>query len=159
VRGYRVNELGPRVYVVSDTSDSTGRRIVNGDTIYNNVQTAPTGGNSLFLANAELRVPAPVLPDRLQLAAFVDLGQVYVRQREIVSFKSMRVTPGAGIRITTPLGPVRVDVAYNGYAPEAGVLKFQDSTKLTDIRPNFQQKRPNGFLRRLLLQFAIGQAF
>jgi outer membrane protein insertion porin family len=157
VRGFRTNELGPRVYVV----DKSGLTVdsVSGDTAISNVQTAPTGGNSVVYANAELRVPAPVFSERLQFAAFVDLGQVYVRQRDLLSFKSLRVTPGAGFRITTPLGPVRVDVAYNGYAPEAGVLLFADSTNLVKVRQNYQQTSPSTFLKRLVVQFAIGQAF
>ncbi len=155
VRGYRANELGPRVYVVN-ISDV---HVSGGDTTFTKVQTSPTGGNAVVVGNLELRVPAPVLPDRLQLATFVDFGEVYVRQRDLLSLKSLRVTPGAGFRILTPLGPVRVDVAYNGYAPESGVLWVSDSTNLTKVRPAFQQPRPRTFLKRLLVQFAIGQAF
>jgi outer membrane protein assembly complex protein YaeT len=165
VRGYRANELGPLVYLVTDTlctnlaTCALPFQIVNGDTVYNNVQRAPTGGNSLLVVNAELRVPAPVLSDRLQLAAFIDLGQVYEHQGDLLSFKSVRVTPGAGIRATTPLGPVRVDFAYNGYAPEAGALWVSDGKNLVKFRPSYQLQRPSTFLRRLVVQFAIGQAF
>jgi outer membrane protein assembly factor BamA len=165
VRGYEANGLGPRVYVITDstcvTAATCSYQIVNGDTVYQNVTVAPTGGNSIFVANAEMRVAAPLWPDRLRLAAFVDVGQVYLRQNQIFTFQSMRVTPGVGVRFTTPLGPVRVDVAYNGYDPESGKLKFLDNTTgvLTDFRPNYQRKRPSAFLRRLVLQFAIGQVF
>jgi len=158
VRGYGANELGPRVYVVTDSTSFT---IENGDTIYNGVTTVATGGNSILLANAEVRVAAPVLPDRLRLAAFVDIGQVYERQTELFSLRAIRVTPGVGVRFTTPLGPVRVDAAYNGYDPESGTLLFRnDSTRvLVEFRPSYQRRRPAAFLRRLQLQFAIGQAF
>lgn len=155
VRGFSANELGPKVYVVTAADlDTTG-----GDTTFTRVETSPTGGNGLFVANLELRVPAPVLADRLQVAGFVDAGQVYIRQRDILTLRSLRVTPGVGMRFVTPLGPVRVDVAYNDYAPETGVLWFSDGTNLTRFRNTFQQPRPSTFLRRLLLQFAIGQAF
>ncbi|MGH7537416.1 MAG: BamA/TamA family outer membrane protein, partial [Gemmatimonadales bacterium] len=163
VRGYRANELGPRVYVITDTSctspSTCSYRIVNGDTVYPGVRPVPTGGNSILLANAELRVPAPIFPDRLRLAAFVDVGQVYERQTELYSLRSMRVTPGVGLRLTTPLGPVRVDVAYNGYDLEPGTLLFQNADQLTEFRPSYQRSRPSALLRRLLMQFAIGQAF
>jgi outer membrane protein assembly factor BamA len=165
VRGYEANGLGPRVYVITDSlcasASSCSYQIVNGDTVYKNVTVAPTGGNSIFVANAEIRVAAPLWPDRLRLAAFVDVGQVYLRQNAIFTLHSMRVTPGLGVRFTTPLGPVRVDIAYNGYDPESGKLKFlNDSTGvLTDFRPNYQRKRPSAFLRRLVFQFAIGQVF
>jgi outer membrane protein assembly factor BamA len=155
VRGFSANELGPKVYVV----DSAGLTITGTDTTFTRVETSPTGGNGLFVANLELRVPAPVLADRLQVAGFVDAGQVYIRQRDILTLRSLRVTPGVGMRFVTPLGPVRVDVAYNDYAPETGVLWFSDGTNLTRLRNTFQQPRPSTFLRRLLLQFAIGQAF
>jgi outer membrane protein insertion porin family len=165
VRGYPANELGPRVYVITDSSCATpatcSYQIVNGDTVYTRATVAPTGGNSIFLANAEVRVPGPLWPDRLRLAAFVDVGQVYLRQNEIFTFHSMRVTPGVGVRFTTPLGPVRVDIAYDGYDPESGKLKFLNDVTgvLTDFRPNYQRRRPSSLLRRLMLQFAIGQVF
>jgi outer membrane protein insertion porin family len=155
VRGFSANELGPKVYVV----DSTGVTVTGTDTTFTKVQTSPTGGNALFVGNVELRVPAPILPERVQLAGFVDVGEVYIRQRDILGLKSMRVTPGLGFRIVTPLGPVRMDVAYNGYAPESGVLWFSDGKNLTRLRNSFSQPRPATFLQRLLVQFAIGQAF
>jgi outer membrane protein assembly factor BamA len=155
VRGFSANDLGPKVYVVD-----TGNVHVNGtDTTFTRVQTSPTGGNAVFVGNVELRVPSPILPERVQLAGFVDAGQVYIRQRDVFSLRSMRVTPGVGVRIVTPLGPVRVDVAYNNYAPESGVLWLSDGKNLTRLRNSFQQPRPATFLRRLLVQFAIGQAF
>ncbi|HEY6222748.1 MAG TPA: BamA/TamA family outer membrane protein [Gemmatimonadales bacterium] len=155
VRGFGSNELGPKVYVV-DTGDVT---VTGSDTTFAHVETSPTGGNGVVVANLELRVPAPILADRLQLAGFVDAGEVYIRQRDILSLRSLRVTPGVGMRVVTPLGPVRVDVAYNGYAPETGVLWASDGKNLTRLRTAFAQPRPPTFLRRLLVQFAIGQAF
>ena len=32
----------------------------------------------------------------------------------------IRVTPGIGLRVATPLGPARLDVAYNPYKLQAG---------------------------------------
>lgn len=161
VRGYRANELGPRVYVITDSSQANYDSLPNGDRVYRNIRTAATGGNSILLANVELRVPAPIFPDRLRLGVFVDVGQVYERQTELFSFRAVRVTPGAGVRITTPLGPVRVDVAYNGYALEPGTLLLQnDSThQLEELPGTYQRSRAPSFWRRLLIQFAIGQAF
>jgi len=163
VRGYGANQLGPRVYVITD---STFFVAPNGDTIYSDtnkvrdlVRIVASGGNSILLANAELRFPSPVLPDRLRLGVFVDLGQVYERQTELYSFTHVRVTPGVGLRITTPLGPVRMDVAYNGYDLEPGTLLFQNDTTISTFRSTYSRHRPNSFWKRLVLQFAIGQAF
>jgi outer membrane protein assembly complex protein YaeT len=160
VRGYGANELGPRVYVIK--GDTTKFVVQNGDTIYTDsggVRIVASGGNSILLANAELRFPAPILPDRLRLGLFVDLGQVYERQSELYSFDHVRVTPGVGLRVTTPLGPVRMDVAYNGYDLEPGTLLYQTTSSITVFRPTYQRHRSNSFWKRLVLQFAIGQAF
>lgn len=161
VRGYGANELGPRVYVITnDSSYDTTFAARTGDTIYTSgFRTVATGGNSILLANVELRVPAPVLPERLRLGLFVDVGQVYERQTELYSLKNVRVTPGVGVRVTTPLGPVRMDVAYNGYDQEPGPLRLQTDSTLVDFRPSYQRHRPSSFWKRLVLQFAIGQAF
>ncbi|HMA39388.1 MAG TPA: BamA/TamA family outer membrane protein, partial [Gemmatimonadales bacterium] len=139
-----------------DTTDVT---VIGGDTVYNQARRVATGGNSLVLANAEVRVRSPVWPDRVRLAAFVDVGQVYRNQNEVFSFQALRITPGAGVRVTTPLGPVRVDVAYNGYDYESGVLKVEINNALIDYRPKYQPPLSASFFQRLTLQFAIGQAF
>src|SRR5439155_4945850 len=55
------NELGPRVYV-SDT-----RQIIGTDTTYTSIRASPTGGNTVFTANLELRVPTPIFPERVQI--------------------------------------------------------------------------------------------
>ncbi len=160
VRGYARNELGPLVYVTSDTT--AANIVVQGaDTTYRDLRTAPTGGNSVFVLNAELRLPTPVLQDRLRLGLYVDVGQVWGRSAGVASPHGLRVTPGAGLRYATPLGPVRLDVAYNDYAQQPGPLYFQSNTPpaLALYRPSFQPSRPASFWRRLVVQFAVGQAF
>src|SRR5581483_10708404 len=92
VRGYARNELGPRVYV----TDSV---IVQGaDTTYRNVRAAPTGGNATLVANLELRFATPVLRDRMRVALFADLGQVWERGDQVATVRGVRVTPGLGLR-------------------------------------------------------------
>ncbi|MBI1967626.1 MAG: BamA/TamA family outer membrane protein [Gemmatimonadetes bacterium] len=168
VRGYGRNELGPRVWVTSDTARLDSVALARGDTLYQDARTVPTGGNSAFVLNAELRLPSPVFPQRMRLGLFVDVGQVWERGEELVSVKGVRVTPGVGVRFATPLGPVRLDVAYNGYAPESGPLLFQTDSTITRIhctssgqcdRYPKNPRTPDGFFRRLVLQFAVGQAF
>src|SRR5213078_5412289 len=58
VRGYARNELGPRVYVTDSIE------VAGGDTTYRNLQASATGGNAIFVANAEFRCPTPLFPDR-----------------------------------------------------------------------------------------------
>ena len=155
VRGFERNELGPVVYVVSkgevDSAQAAGRPINPND-----VTVAATGGNTLAVGNVELRVPSPVFSSRLRLAAFVDAGGVW--QRGSGAGAVIRVTPGAGLRVATPLGPARLDVAYNPYRLQAGPL-FQVDT-LGNLNPVPGQDSyvldRNG---RFTFHFAVGQAF
>lgn len=162
VRGYGQNQLGPVVRVVDparlDTTtikaadNVTDSTVIGPDTV-----TTAKGGNSLLIANAELRFPLPGFAGRLTGALFVDLGQLFERGGELLHFSEARITPGAGIRITTPLGPMRFDVAYNGYPPERGELYVKQDTKLLLIDRDY----PQGVAARKHLQFhfSVGQAF
>ena len=129
VRGFRFNELGPVVYVVD-----TFRTVIadNGETYYradstlvrNRWRAVPTGGNTLLVANLEARLPSPFLTDLLRYAVFVDAGRVWNRDRTSTvagGFRQVRFTPGAGIRVESPVGPIRVDVGYNPYKRAPGV--------------------------------------
>jgi outer membrane protein insertion porin family len=155
VRGFARNELGPRVYV-SDSFDVSGT-----DTTYRNIQASPTGGNTVFTANLELRVPSPIFPDRVRLGLFLDVGQVWERGDTLTRVGGLRVTPGLGLRFITPLGPVRLDAAYNGYPQEPGPLYFLNHTNnsLTATGRTVHPGLPSGFRRRVVVQFAVGQAF
>ena len=161
VRGYARNELGPRVYV-------TDSIIVQGtDTTLRNLRASPTGGNTVITANLELRVPTPIFPDRVRLGLFVDVGQVWERGDTLTAVSGLRVTPGLGLRFITPLGPVRLDAAYNGYPQEPGPLYLLDNTNksLTAVldpagkQVLYRPQLPGGFWRRVVVQFAVGQAF
>jgi len=161
VRGYARNELGPRVYV-------TDSIIVEGtDTTLRNLRASPTGGNTVVTANLELRVPTPIFPDRVRLGLFVDVGQVWERGDTLTAVSGLRVTPGLGLRFITPLGPVRLDAAYNGYPQEPGPLYLLDNTNksLTAVldpagkQVLYRPQLPGGFWRRVVVQFAVGQAF
>ena len=155
VRGFERNELGPVVYVVTkgeaDSAAAEGRPIEPGE-----VTVAATGGNSLAIGNVELRVPSPIFSSRLRLAAFVDAGGVWQRGSGVGAV--IRVTPGAGIRLATPLGPARLDVAYNPYRLQAGPL-FQVDT-LGNLDPvDGQDSYVLSRQGKFTFHFAVGQAF
>ncbi len=157
VRGYDRNELGPVVYVVKavdddSTGDSTLAAVDDGRV---RPRFSPTGGNTLGVAQVELRVPAPIWGQRLRLALFVDGGTLYERGRTNLAPIRFRVTPGAGLRLVTPLGPARFDVAYNGYDQQPGALYLQRGGTLTLVRTNFVQRRRG----RLTYHFSFGQPF
>ncbi|MGH7671647.1 MAG: BamA/OMP85 family outer membrane protein, partial [Gemmatimonadales bacterium] len=160
VRGFGRNELGPRVYITADTTAlDTAATNRAGAKVFRDVRTAPTGGNSAVVLNAELRFPSPIFAQRMRLGMFVDVGQVWERGEELVSVQGVRVTPGVGLRFATPLGPVRIDAAYNGYPAEQGPLLFQTDS-IVRIRENYPPiGATKSFWQRLVLQFAVGQAF
>ena len=153
VRGFERNELGPVVYVVpSSHVDSSG-----GNIDPDRVQVSPTGGNTLAVANVELRVPSPVFSNRLRLAAFVDAGGAWQRGANSTN-PVIRVTPGIGVRLNTPLGPARLDVAYNPYQLQSGPLFQADADgNLFAVanQPTYTLDRDG----RVTYHFAVGQAF
>jgi outer membrane protein assembly complex protein YaeT len=156
VRGFERNELGPVVYVVSkshvDSVVGAGLAI-NPDS----VRVAATGGNTLALANIEVRVPSPILRSRLRLAAFVDAGGVWQRNRS-TSPAVVRITPGVGLRIATPLGPARLDIAYNPYRLQGGPLFEVDTTGNLDPVAG-QQRYVLDRGRKYTIHIAVGQPF
>ncbi len=188
VRGYNQNELGPVVYIV----DRFDTLITGGDTTFQANpadvrprRASPSGGNSLVVANLELRVRSPFLPELVQWVFFTDAGQVYNRASETVNFGQFKVTPGTGLRVASPVGPLRLDVAYNGYPSRAGAAYFVQpassgdttvdatSRTLLCVSPGndlpkgigencprtFSPPRRTSFFSRLTLHFSIGQAF
>ena len=162
VRGFGRNELGPRVYITADTTSlDTAATNRAGAKVFRDVRAAPTGGNSAVVLNAELRFPSPIFAQRMRLGLFVDVGQVWERGEQLPSVQGVRVTPGVGLRFATPLGPVRIDAAYNGYPAEQGPLLFQTQTdSIVRIRANYPPLgATKSFWQRLVLQFAVGQAF
>jgi len=71
----------------------------------------PYGGEAVLLVNAELTLPVFPSWQALRLAAFFDLGNVYATLGEFRPF-DLRGAAGAGLRYRTPLGPVRVEIAW-----------------------------------------------
>ena len=133
VRGYRQNELGDAVYIVSryDTIPALvpGKyyfRTPGGDSTLAPERTVPSGGNAMIVANLELRTRSPVYRELVQFAFFADAGHVWTRGRSASGLdpRNLRVTPGLGVRVFSPVGPVRVDVGYNPYTRDPGSAYF-----------------------------------
>ncbi|NIP81252.1 MAG: BamA/TamA family outer membrane protein, partial [Gemmatimonadetes bacterium] len=78
----------------------------------------PSGGEVLLEGNLELRFPIPVLSGRVRGAAFVDAGQVWT-SRDDVALAGVVTTPGVGLRYYSPIGPIRLDAAFNPRGPES----------------------------------------
>lgn len=93
VRGYERRQLGPK-----DDPAAFGQTR----------DPEPIGGEGLLEASMELRFP---IRGNWRGAAFLDAGNVW-RDVGDVSPDDLKYTPGMGVRYTTPVGPVRLDVAW-----------------------------------------------
>jgi outer membrane protein assembly factor BamA len=122
VRGFRQNEIGTRVYL----ADSVRIKVLRDTLLWalppdsTGWQAVPTGGTAAAVANMELRVRPKVLTEFVQFVAFVDAGNVWSSEGSELSNTPIFVTPGIGLRVSTPVGPIRLDLAYNSYAPPEG---------------------------------------
>ena len=159
VRGYRQNELGPVVYLPDTLQvclNPQGQCIKpaegsSPDTVYFSSLsepdrvTLPVGGNTVAVANLELRMPSPFFPDRLQIAFFADAGQVWTRGASGAeqSFGSIKITPGIGFRVGSPVGPIRLDIGYNPYQRQPGPA-YYDAAEQAGIAPLYCVSPANG---------------
>ncbi|HSC57931.1 MAG TPA: BamA/TamA family outer membrane protein [Gemmatimonadales bacterium] len=151
VRGYDQNEMGPVVYVAPDSLIDSAGNVPPGK-----AQVFPTGGNTLVVGNVELRLPSPIFSSRVRWAVFVDAGLLYERENTASAPRLIRVTPGFGLRIATPLGPARLDVAYNGYdRPPGALYGLTPQGDLLLRREGFTQPRTHGYT----IHVAVGQPF
>jgi len=126
VRGYRHNSLGPQV----SNQDELDYLEYSSDVLL--PDNPARGGNYLLLTNVELRFPLPWLSSwNLSSVVFFEGGNVWANLRD-VRMTGFRITSdpgdptnpgstkawdyrysfGTGIRLGTPLGPVRVDVGF-----------------------------------------------
>jgi outer membrane protein insertion porin family/translocation and assembly module TamA len=134
VRGFRQNELGPAVYIVSrydiDTVSTPGKTFYRADSSSVTERVVPTGGNTLIVGNLEAQFPSPIAPRLLQIAVFADAGKLWNRGAASPAATlsdegpSVKITPGMGIRIASPFGAIRVDLGYNGYRLPAGAAYY-----------------------------------
>ena len=191
VRGFRQNELGPVVYIALGYTPVDS--VVNGETqTYYRIAGAgydrvvPVGGNWVVVANFEARQRSPVWADLLQFTAFVDGGIVSPELDQ--GLRGMRWTPGLGVRLASPVGPLRMDIGYNPYALSTGAAYFDapiaggvaplycvspgntfpvravgsvpvQDTSGDECPATFQPRRGGSFFHRLTFNFSIGQAF
>ncbi len=182
VRGFGENLLGPKVLTIrpsllaarvgcditfaaiASCSGVNDPRLSDSDFI-----PRPSGGSVLAEGSVEFRFP--MFTRKLAGAAFVDgaiLGEGSLR----ASRSAAAITPGAGIRYYTAVGPIRLDVGYNPRLSESlpVVTQAMDSSgvkptlRIVELRqervfPTPQAFNVRRFFDQLTLHFSIGQAF
>ena len=86
----------------------------------------------VVIANAELRLRSVFLPELIQYSLFVDAGEVWNRSAtsSVRPPVQLKVTPGVGVRVFTPIGPVRMDIGYNPYQAPQGPAFFSAQQRL-----------------------------
>ena len=158
VRGFTRNELGPGIWVYQN-SEGVQPEDVDPDDRSHDVSFIPTGGTSVMAASAELRLPSPILGDLTRLAVFVDAGTVGLEPLWKMT-SNWVVTPGAGFRINTPVGPARIDIAWNPYPYRRAPLFVPDpdTNALQRVTGSYRPEDPT-FWQRLRIHVAVGQAF
>ncbi len=166
VRGFGQNLLGPTVLVVDSMASCPSTPL---PACVQQLKTSafdqrPIGGDAAFEVSLELRAR---LTRSWEAVAFLDAGQVWT---DITKPTAPIATPGVGVRYTSPVGPLRLDVAYNPIGAqdlpvvaEVGPMGngLRELTSTVHYDP-YTEGNPSGFkefLRRLQLHVAIGQAF
>ncbi|HEY2806166.1 MAG TPA: BamA/TamA family outer membrane protein [Gemmatimonadales bacterium] len=151
VRGYARNEMGPQVYVF-DSTTSTGQLA--------GLRSSPIGSSGIVLSNVEMRFPTPLFGGRIAFSAFVDGGELWDFTGTTYRAGGYKITPGIGFQIDTPLGPMRLTSAYNGYTTEPGPLFLVQNGQLVDQPAGYPGKpRSSTFIGRLQWHFSVGLAF
>jgi outer membrane protein assembly factor BamA len=106
LRGFPIDEAGPQRIVpfCNVLKNQTGCVDI----------TVPVGGTQLFILNSEVRFPLPFhINKHLGGVIFYDGGNVY----SAINFNNFVTnytnTVGIGLRYSTPIGPIRIDLGHN----------------------------------------------
>ncbi|HEX8850139.1 MAG TPA: BamA/TamA family outer membrane protein [Gemmatimonadaceae bacterium] len=188
VRGYGENQLGPRALTVPaeklatlfgcDPAPTTiarcdpNGRVAQKDSLGNyfpgksglearDFTPRPLGGTGVVEGSVEYRFP---VWRELTGAAFVDAGVVGSAGLANLASGHGAATPGVGIRYRSPVGPIRVDVAFNpAIAEDMWVYTERANAKgqleLVKLSEKYHYVPPPGILNRLTFHFSIGEAF
>jgi outer membrane protein insertion porin family/translocation and assembly module TamA len=151
VRGFQQNALGDLIYIAESAPAIVPG---NGDTVYVRLgassdslgvrRVIPVGGNSLIVANFEVRLRSRFFPELLQYTIFADAGDVWSRETGIgqrthdaskLFLNGLKWTPGVGVRVFTPVGPFQANVGYNPFAQPNGAIYFDASAADQRLAP------------------------
>ncbi|MDQ6690370.1 MAG: BamA/TamA family outer membrane protein [Gemmatimonadota bacterium] len=177
VRGFGENQLGPRVLTIpvatlqsNDTLNvacASGTDVTACDPNGNNLKDRdfvprPLGGNFVVEGSVEARFP---VWQQLIGAVFVDAGMVSQRTAPTLPKRRGAITPGFGVRYSSPVGPIRADIGINPGARESlpvvteNLVNGQKTLVTLQQRRIYAPTRGGGILNKLVLHLSIGEAF
>lgn len=104
LRGFPIDEAGPQRIVPFCTGLQNQTGCVN--------VTVPVGGRQLFILNSEMRFPLKIMK-ALGGVLFYDGGNVYSAINFSNFTSNYTNTVGIGLRYSTPIGPIRIDLGRN----------------------------------------------
>ncbi len=159
LRAFPYNQAGPR---------DTGMPVVPGGPS-SEATGFPLGGNALFFNNIELRFP--FIGSNIQGVFFHDMGNVFssvgnisfrFHQNNLQDFDYTVHAAGFGVRYRTPVGPIRLDLAYSINPPSfigfsgtpAQLLQCNPSLPAQGVCVGTRQG-----ISHFQFFFSIGQAF
>jgi outer membrane protein insertion porin family len=162
LRAFAFNEAGPRDIGTPLTAGGTASQPTG----------FPLGGNALFINNVELRFP--LIGENIQGVLFHDMGNVFsslndislrFHQKDLQDFNYTVQAVGFGVRYKTPIGPIRLDLAYAINPPS--FLGFGGTPdQLLSCNPNLPPSALPGYCQstrqnsgHFQFFFSIGQAF
>ncbi len=180
VRGYAENQLGPRVLAIPRVllleddicteEEIRDRSCDPHGAPVSAFASRPLGGTSVLEGSVEYRFPVA----GIYAAVFVDGALVGGRVEGFLQDAAGSITPGFGVRVPSPAGPIRIDL---GVRPrEARLLPVITESEIDvgggvtereliqlDQRRLFDPLEDQGTLGRILgrltLHFSIGEAF
>ena len=131
VRGWHRQELGPKIPAFTEEGEFD--------------RYIPIGGRATVAFNAELRQSLDRFIPNVGIAAFIDGGQVWQSATSLHE-RPIQFGAGGGVQYDSPIGPVRIDLAYK--------------LNPTDKDLNLFQGRDFGTAwDRMRIHFSIGQSF
>ncbi len=156
VRGWGNRLLGPKFPEVD-------ARLEGSDTVFSSDGYVPIGALARISGSLELRLPAPGLPSAWGTHLFLDAGKVWTPDERFTQAVSipvegdLRFSTGAGISYLTPVGAVRLSLAYK-LNPSTLDLRSADEVldALLEDRP-VESVEPD-WSRRLHLHLSLGMA-
>ena len=161
-RGFPYNQAGPRDIGTPAGPGGTATQPTG----------FPLGGNALLFNTVELRFP--LIGANIGGVLFHDAGNVYrslsdisfrASQKNMQDFNYMVHAAGFGIRYRTPIGPVRIDLAYSINPPayvgfkgtQLELLSCNPNLPPSQLPPVCQGVRQS--IGHFQFSFSIGQAF